>query len=86
VLWKNSIRPVKHPIPANKMHILSGLHPYYQECDMVDIINPYNGHTGHWTKPGGGVYGVMVSGRNVAQMVLGYKNPTDFVKAMNEID
>jgi prolycopene isomerase len=52
------------------------------------LKSPINGlwHTGHWTKPGGGIYGVIVSGRNTAQMVLGYKNATDFVKAMNEID
>lgn len=43
-------------------------------------------HTGHWTRPGNGIYGVLVSGRKVAQYVLGYKNASDFVKAMNAID
>lgn len=33
---------------------------------------------GHWTSPGGGVYGVSVSGVQAAQNVLGIKNQTTF--------
>lgn len=43
-------------------------------------------HTGHWTKPGGGIYATIISGRNVAQRILGYKNVADFINAMDEID
>lgn len=30
--------------------------------------------SGHWTQPGGGIYGVLVSGVQTAQIVLGYKS------------
>ncbi len=52
-----------------------------------DLKSPISGlwHTGQWTKPGGGVYGTMVSGRKVSQKILGYKNATDFVHAMKEL-
>jgi len=30
--------------------------------------------SGHWTPPGGGIYTVVVSGIQTAQMVLGYKS------------
>lgn len=33
---------------------------------------------GHWTKPGGGVYGVSVSGLKVAQLILGLPKQKDF--------
>jgi prolycopene isomerase len=33
--------------------------------------------SGHWTQPGGGIYGVTVSGIQTAQMILGYKNIGD---------
>ena len=41
-------------------------------------------HVGHWTKPGGGVYGAMVSGRQVAQLLCGYRHAEDFVNALQE--
>ncbi len=30
--------------------------------------------SGHWSQPGGGIYGVLVSGVQTAQMILGYKS------------
>jgi phytoene dehydrogenase-like protein len=33
--------------------------------------------SGHWTQPGGGIYGVIVSGIQTAQLILGYKNIGD---------
>ena len=30
--------------------------------------------SGHWTQPGGGIYGVVVSGVQTAQTILGYRN------------
>ena len=30
--------------------------------------------SGHWTQPGGGIYGVVVSGIQTAQIILGYKD------------
>jgi len=33
--------------------------------------------SGHWTQPGGGIYGVTVSGIQTAQMILGYKDIGD---------
>ncbi|MBN1578183.1 MAG: NAD(P)/FAD-dependent oxidoreductase [Chitinispirillaceae bacterium] len=39
-------------------------------------------HAGHWTRPGGGVYGSMISGRQAAQLILGYKKTKDFMQAM----
>ncbi|MFZ2171266.1 MAG: NAD(P)/FAD-dependent oxidoreductase [Methylococcaceae bacterium] len=33
---------------------------------------------GHWTSPGGGVYGVSVSGVQAAQKVLGFRKQSDF--------
>lgn len=43
-------------------------------------------HAGHWTRPGGGVYGTIVSGRQAVQLILGYKKATDFVRAMQAFD
>jgi phytoene desaturase len=37
---------------------------------------------GHWTQPGGGVYGVVASGFQAAQRVLGYPNERDFWGAL----
>ncbi len=37
---------------------------------------------GHWTSPGGGVYGVSVSGMQAAQKVLGIKKQSDFWKLL----
>ncbi|MCX7096958.1 MAG: NAD(P)/FAD-dependent oxidoreductase [Methylococcales bacterium] len=38
---------------------------------------------GHWTSPGGGVYGVSVSGVQAAQQVLGIKKQADFWAYLN---
>jgi len=35
-------------------------------------------YAGHWSSPGGGVYGVSVSGVQVAQKVLGVRKQSDF--------
>ena len=37
---------------------------------------------GHWTHPGGGIYGVIVSGLQAAQLVLGYETIADFLGAL----
>lgn len=42
-------------------------------------------HVGHWTRPGGGVYGTMMSGRQVSQIILGHKLQADMVKALRDI-
>ena len=33
---------------------------------------------GHWSSPGGGVYGVSVSGVQVVQKILGIRKQSDF--------
>jgi prolycopene isomerase len=38
--------------------------------------------SGHWTTPGGGVYGVSVSGVKTAQKILGLTKLSDFWKAV----
>ncbi len=38
--------------------------------------------SGHWTQPGGGIYGVTVSGLQTSQMVLGYESVGDLFKAL----
>lgn len=38
--------------------------------------------SGHWTQPGGGIYGVIVSGLQTAQAVLGYINVGDFLHTL----
>lgn len=38
---------------------------------------------GHWSSPGCGVYGVSVSGVQVAQKILGFKKSTDFWQALS---
>lgn len=38
--------------------------------------------SGHWTQPGGGIYGVIASGLQTAQIVLGYPNAGDFIRAL----
>jgi phytoene dehydrogenase-like protein len=38
--------------------------------------------SGHWTQPGGGIYGVTVSGMQTSQMVLGYSSIGDFMHAL----
>lgn len=37
---------------------------------------------GHWTQPGGGIYGVIASGLQTAQIVLDYKTVADFLGAL----
>jgi len=37
--------------------------------------------SGHWTQPGGGIYGVAVSGLQTSQMVLGYGSTGDLLHA-----
>jgi phytoene desaturase len=37
---------------------------------------------GHWTRPGGGVYGVTVSGVQTAQMILGHRTITELFDSM----
>jgi phytoene dehydrogenase-like protein len=37
---------------------------------------------GHWTAPGGGIYGVCQSGVGAAQLVLGYKREADLWQAV----
>lgn len=37
--------------------------------------------SGHWTQPGGGIYGVIASGLQTAQLVLGYPNVGEFLQA-----
>ena len=39
---------------------------------------------GHWTQPGGGIYAVVVSGLQTAQIVLGYPNVSDFLSALQD--
>jgi phytoene desaturase len=39
--------------------------------------------SGHWTSPGGGVYGVSVSGMQAAQSILGIKKKKDFWTLLN---
>ena len=38
--------------------------------------------SGHWTQPGGGIYGVTVSGLQASQMVLGYSSIGDLMRAL----
>lgn len=38
---------------------------------------------GHWSSPGCGIYGVSVSGMQVAQKILGIKKPSELWQAMN---
>ncbi len=38
--------------------------------------------SGHWTQPGGGIYGVIASGLQTAQMVLGYPNAVEFLRVL----
>jgi prolycopene isomerase len=38
--------------------------------------------SGHWTQPGGGIYGVVASGLQTAHIVLGYKTVADFLDAL----
>ena len=38
--------------------------------------------SGHWTQPGGGVYGVVASGLQAAQTVAGYETTTGFLGAL----
>ncbi len=47
--------------------------------------SPINGlfFAGHWTTPGGGIYGVSVSGVQAAQKVLGIKKQKDFWQAIS---
>ncbi len=40
--------------------------------------------SGHWTSPGGGVYGVSVSGVQAAQKVLDIKKQSEFWQAVNQ--
>jgi phytoene desaturase len=42
--------------------------------------------SGHWTQPGAGAGGVIVSGVQTAQLVLGYKTMGDFLEGMNYED
>lgn len=37
---------------------------------------------GHWTQPGGGIYGVIVSGLQAAQIVLGLPTMRDFLRTL----
>jgi phytoene desaturase len=39
--------------------------------------------SGHWTQPGGGVYGVVASGLQAAQTVAGYETMTGFLGALH---
>jgi prolycopene isomerase len=52
------------------------------------IESPIEGlyHTGHWTRPGGGMYGAVISGRLAAQKVLGYKDQKSFVRSFKKIN
>jgi phytoene desaturase len=47
---------------------------------------PINGLylSGHWTQPGGGLYGVVISGLQTARMILGYKNTDEFLNSMTK--
>jgi phytoene desaturase len=38
--------------------------------------------SGHWTQPGGGIYGVIASGLQTAQIILGYAKTGDFLRAL----
>lgn len=38
--------------------------------------------SGHWTQPGGGIYGVIVSGLQTAQFILGYPSIGDLLNAL----
>lgn len=41
--------------------------------------------SGHWTQPGGGVYGVIVSAIQTASMILKYPNSGDFLDALQRL-
>ena len=41
--------------------------------------------SGHWTQPGGGIYGVMISGVQTASTILGYENMNKFMHEMGEV-
>jgi phytoene desaturase len=45
---------------------------------------PINGLylSGHWTQPGGGIYGVIISGIQTASIILGYTNMGKFIEAL----
>ncbi len=51
----------------------------------IQNVSPVGGlyFSGHWTSPGGGVYGVCVSGVQAAQKVLGIRTQADFWQAVS---
>lgn len=42
-------------------------------------------HVGHWTRPGGGIYGVTISALQVSQQILGFKHSSAFLKFLKQI-
>lgn len=40
--------------------------------------------SGHWTSPGGGIYGVSVSGMQAAQKALGFKRPSELWQSISD--
>lgn len=50
----------------------------------IKNVSPVTGlyFAGHWSSPGCGVYGVSVSGMQVAQKILGIKKPSDLWQAL----
>jgi prolycopene isomerase len=50
------------------------------------VESPLKGlyHAGHWTRPGGGMYGAVISGRYAAQKVLGYKDQSSFIRSFSK--
>ena len=50
-------------------------------------VSPIRGlyHAGHWTRPGGGVYGTVVSGRQAAQLAAGYPDQKSFIRDLEKM-
>jgi prolycopene isomerase len=61
--------------------------PWQSGYKRPSPISPIKGlfHAGHWTRPGGGVYGTIVSGRNAAQFAMGYKDPAKFFRDLQNM-
>ncbi len=56
--------------------------------NRIQNLSPLDGlyFAGHWTSPGGGVYGVSVSGMQAAQQVLGIVRQDEFWALVNSCD
>lgn len=49
-------------------------------------VSPIRGlfHAGHWTRPGGGMYGAVVSGRQAARLAAGYPDQESFIRDLQK--